>query len=79
MISAAEEGIGVALVPYYSVIHELERGSLVRLFPHIHLLEDQFTIYQKRSRSQLRRHRLVTDYLLTLNPQELSLPRTFSS
>jgi LysR family transcriptional regulator, glycine cleavage system transcriptional activator len=74
MIAAAENGIGVALVPKYSVIGQLQKGSLIQLFPHIHLLEDQFSIYQKETRAKLKRHTLVTDYLKTLRPQELTIP-----
>lgn len=74
MIAAAEEGMGVALVPLYSVKPELERGSLVQLFPHIHLLEDQFSIYQKEARADLTRHTLVTQFLSTLNPREFGFP-----
>ncbi|MBU1239593.1 LysR family transcriptional regulator [Myxococcota bacterium] len=70
MIAAAEEGMGVALVPQYSVMKELTRGTLVQLFPHIHLLEDQFSIYQKSARSNLSRHTLFTRFLQNLKPQE---------
>jgi len=52
------------------VLRELERGDLVPLLPAIRPLEDRFCIYQKKRKAPLRKHRLLTEYLLTLNPGE---------
>jgi DNA-binding transcriptional LysR family regulator len=70
MITAAVESIGVALVPSYSVLAEVESGLLVQLFPTIRLPEDQFRIYQKKTRSTLERHRRLVAYLQSINPGE---------
>jgi DNA-binding transcriptional LysR family regulator len=70
MIHAAEEGLGVLLAPTYSVLGELERGALTAVLPGIRPREDRFFIYQKKRRADLRRHRLLTEYLQTLSPPE---------
>jgi DNA-binding transcriptional LysR family regulator len=70
MITAAVEGIGVALVPSYSVLSELERMLLVQLFPDIQIPEDRFRIYQKNARAPLEKHRALVAYLQSINPVE---------
>jgi DNA-binding transcriptional LysR family regulator len=70
MITAAIEGIGVALVPSYSVLPELERRLLVQLFPHLELPEDRFRIYQKKAKSSLAKHRALVAYLQSIKPSE---------
>ena len=70
MINAGVAGLGALLAPTYSVLRELERGDLVPLLPAIRPVEDRFCIYQKKRRTALRKHRLLTEYLLTLNPGE---------
>jgi len=70
MINAAAEGMGVLLAPTYSVLGELERGALKTVLPGIRPQEDRFFIYQKKRRATLTKHRLLTDYLLTLAPPE---------
>lgn len=70
MITAAVEAIGVALVPSYSVLPELERKLLVQLFPHIELPEDRFRIYQKKTKAALEKHRALVAYLQSINPAE---------
>jgi DNA-binding transcriptional LysR family regulator len=70
MINAAVAGMGVLLAPLYSVLEELRRGDLVGLMPDLRPVEDRFWIYQRRSRAGLARHRLLTEYLLTLSPAE---------
>ncbi|OGS34019.1 MAG: hypothetical protein A3J82_06120, partial [Elusimicrobia bacterium RIFOXYA2_FULL_69_6] len=49
MINAAAEGLGVALLPTFTMLDELERGTLRVLFPRLRLLEDHFRVVQKRS------------------------------
>jgi DNA-binding transcriptional LysR family regulator len=75
MISAAGAGMGVALVPSYSVRTEVERGLLVQLFPHIGLPEDRFRIYQKKVRAALDRHRRLVAFLQSVEPSEFGLER----
>ena len=70
MITAAVAGIGVALLPSYSVMMELERNQLVQLFPAIALPEDRFRIYQKRSKAALEKHRKLVTYLQSISPAE---------
>ena len=70
MINAAAGGLGAVLAPTYSVLGELERGDLAPLLPAIRPVEDRFSIYQKRAKASLRRHRLLTDYLQGLSPAE---------
>jgi len=70
MINGGVEGLGLLLAPTYAVTGELERGALVPLLPGIRPREDRFAIYQKRRRSSLGRHRLLTDFLLSLAPAE---------
>ncbi len=70
IITAAREGIGVAFVPRYCVLNEIQNGELKVLFPDLELLEDRFVLYQKESRSGLLRNRLFTRYLLQIHPSE---------
>lgn len=70
MIHAAAEGMGVLLVPRYSVLEELERGDLVALFPAIRPAEDRFSIYQKKVKAGQEKQRLLTRYLQGLSPAE---------
>ncbi len=69
-ITAAREGIGVALVPLYCVLNDIQSGDLMVLFPELELLEDRFVMYQKESRSGLLRNRLFTRYLMQIHPSE---------
>jgi len=70
MIYAAIEGMGVLLVPRYSVLEELRRGDLVALFPGICPAEDRFAIYQKKVKAGHEKQRLLTSYLQGLSPAE---------
>ncbi len=70
MIHAAVEGMGVLLVPRYSVLEELERGDLVALFPAIRPAEDRFSIYQKKVKAGQEKQKLLTRYLQSLSPAE---------
>ncbi len=68
IIHAAASGLGVGLVPKYTVLTELAHGTLVDLFPDLALLEDVFRIYQKRSLADGEANRQVTEYLIGLDP-----------
>lgn len=70
MIHAAVEGMGVLLVPQYSVLEELKRRDLVALFPTIRPTEDRFSIYQKKVKATHEKQRLLTRYLQGLSPSE---------
>ena len=70
LITAAASGLGVLLAPSYSLKGELDRGALVPLFPTIRPLEDRFALYQKAGKARLARHRLLTEYLERLTPEE---------
>ncbi|MBF0406861.1 MAG: LysR family transcriptional regulator [Candidatus Riflebacteria bacterium] len=70
MITAAVEGIGIALLPKYSIMKELNDGLLKEIFPKLALPEDCFCLYQKEKKSANRKHRLLTDYLSKIKPSE---------
>ena len=70
MVHAAIEGLGAALLPRYCILEELEAGRLVALFPALRVLEDRFCLYQKRSRADREKHRLLTAYLQGIAPEE---------
>lgn len=48
IINAALSSSGVGFVPRYTVLRELENGSLLELFPDIEVLNDQINIYLKK-------------------------------
>ena len=70
MIHAAVAGMGVLLVPRYSVLEELRRGDLVALFPSIRPTEDRFSIYLKKVKANQEKLRLLIAYLQSLSPEE---------
>jgi DNA-binding transcriptional LysR family regulator len=70
MVHAAIEGYGVALVPKYTVLGELESGALALLFPRLRLREDWFSIYQKRSKAGREQNRAVTEFLVAVDVSE---------
>ncbi len=74
IVNAALNGIGVGLVPRYSVLRELASGALVPLFPGLSLLEDEFRIFQKRWRARRETNRAVVAYLEGLDAAELGEP-----
>lgn len=73
IITAARTGLGVAFVPRYCILNDLRQGELVALYPQMELLEDRFAIYQKKTRSGLIRHRLLTEYLTRISPDEFGV------
>jgi DNA-binding transcriptional LysR family regulator len=48
IINAALTSLGVGFVPRYTVLRELENGSLKELFPETEVLNDQINIYLKK-------------------------------
>ncbi len=73
IIGAALEGIGLALVPRYCVLRELRSGRLRNLFPGLAIHEDHFSIYQKRKKSGLEKHRVLVEYLKGIRPEEFGV------
>lgn len=71
IINAALAGLGVGLVPSYTVLRELADGRLVALFPGLELLEDRFRVVCKRRRAEDPAIRALVDFLLALEPGEL--------
>ncbi len=63
IINAALEGLGIGFVPRYCVEKELNAKALVNVFPHLKLLEDNFSVYQKTGKAGLERHISLVDYL----------------
>jgi LysR family transcriptional regulator, glycine cleavage system transcriptional activator len=70
MVQAAVEGYGVALLPKYAVLGRIAACELVVLFPRLPLVEDWFSLCQKRAHAQREKNRLITDYLLGLDIRE---------
>lgn len=70
MIHAAIDGYGIGLFPKYAVLKELSGGTLRSLFPNLQLLEDRFCIYQKRSKADRHKNRLITEHLESIDMKE---------
>ena len=70
MINAAVEGLGVALLPRFTILDELAAEKLHVLFPRLKLLEDRFCLYQKRSRAGREKNRLITRFLTGMKVDE---------
>ncbi|MDD5629448.1 MAG: LysR family transcriptional regulator [Elusimicrobia bacterium] len=70
MINAAVEGLGVALLPRYTILDELAMGRLRMLFPELKLLEDRFCVYQKRARAGREKNRLLARFLTSMRVDE---------
>lgn len=70
IINAAVAGLGVGFVPKYTVVSELNRGELVELFPGLKLLEDEFCVYEWRTRASRPENLLVKTFLQSLDASE---------
>lgn len=70
MVHAALEGYGVALLPKYTAIGKVARRELTVLFPRLRLLEDWFSVYQKRTSAMRLKNRVVTDFLVHMDVTE---------
>ena len=71
IINAALEGLGVGFVPRYCVLKEFKARTLVSVFPHMKMLEDNFYVYQKTGRAGLERHRNLLAYLKNIKTAQL--------
>ena len=63
IINAAQDAVGVGFVPRYTVLKELEEGSLVELFPGLGILNDQISIYIKRARAGEGKHLALIEHI----------------
>lgn len=72
IINAAIESVGIGFVPKYCILKELKVGSLMNVFPKLHLLEDRFYIYQKSKKSNFKRHRALINYLRGIKPAQFT-------
>ncbi|MCU0665101.1 MAG: LysR family transcriptional regulator [Myxococcota bacterium] len=70
IIHAALLGLGLGLVPKYTVLEELDRGSLLSLFPRLPLLEDRFALYEHRGLKRRPGNRLVAQFMQSLDASE---------
>lgn len=70
MVHAALEGYGVALLPKYTAIGKVARRELTALFPRLPLLEDWFSVSQKRTSAMRQKNRVVTEFLLHMDVGE---------
>lgn len=69
IINAAQCAIGVGFVPRYTVLKEIEEGSLIELFPEMDLLNDQINIYIKRDRAGLEKHTVLIAHIKSFRLQ----------
>ena len=63
IINAAQHAMGVGFVPRYTVLKELEEGSLTELFPELDILNDQINIYIKRTHAQLGKNIALIEHI----------------
>jgi DNA-binding transcriptional LysR family regulator len=70
IIHAALLGLGLGLVPKYTVIEELKSGRLMSLFSELPLLEDKFAIYEHRALAGRPATQLVSRFLQSLDASE---------
>lgn len=73
LINGAAHGLGIAFVPRYAVVRELEAGTLVDPFPHVQPTADHFNIFIKRRKAALPKNRMLIDYLLQIKPAEFGV------
>ena len=63
MINATLSNMGVGFVPRYTVLRELEEGSLVELFPEMDILNDHINIYLKRRNMALTKFQHLIEHI----------------
>lgn len=69
IINAAQSGISVGFVPRYTVIKELEEGSLIELFSELDMLNDRISIYIKGHRAGLAKNIALIEHIKCLRLQ----------
>ena len=62
LINGVLNGIGISLVPKYTVKNELEEGVLVEIFKDIKTLDDKFYIYIKKDKLKLEKFQKLITY-----------------
>ena len=70
LINAAIAGLGIGLVPSYTVIRELRERTLVDPFPEIQPAADQFNIFIKKEKMKLKKNQILIDFLKQFKPAE---------
>lgn len=63
IINATINSIGVGFVPKYTVLKELNEGSLEMLFSELELFDDHFNIFIKRKSSVLKKNIALINYI----------------
>ena len=71
IINGAKAGLGVGLVPTYTVLAELADGRLREPFPDLQILEDRFRVVCKHGRLDWAPIAALRGFLLALDPGEL--------
>ncbi len=62
LINGVLNGIGISLVPKYTVKKELKEGLLVEVFKDIKTIDDKFYIYIKKDKLQLEKFKQLITY-----------------
>jgi len=62
LINAALNGMGVAMVPRYTVLEALAAGTLLELFTDVAIREDKFQVFIKTEKRKMEKNRLLIDY-----------------
>ena len=70
LINGAISGLGIAFVPKYTVIRELEKGILSDPFPWISPKADHFNIFIKKEKKEFKRNQELIRFLTQLDPWE---------
>lgn len=66
LINATIHGMGVSLLPLYSIYNEIKQGTLVNILPDIRPKHDFISIYVKKERKQLHKIQLLIEYLQSI-------------
>lgn len=64
LINAALQGVGITIVPRYTVLKELENNILVELFTEVKLRKDKFRIYIKTEKHKLLKNKEIIHELI---------------
>jgi DNA-binding transcriptional LysR family regulator len=70
LINGAINGLGVSLVPKYTVITELKEGILIDPFPRLKPATDDFNIFIKTKKMTIKKNKILIDYLTSIKPYE---------
>ncbi len=73
IINGAMSGLGIGFVPKYTVIKELEQGSLVDPFPDIQPNADHFNIFIKKEKLEFKKNKALIEYLTRIKPEEFGV------